>query len=108
MTFNQFDGHCLKLMINNSVPPFLHMYFISVVDWASTFPSGVTKKGIWPNGGRPAGKKQKLNNHYYLPKANYSKDNFCSHHVTNSAHSPSPHHANHRKTENFPGGSDVS
>ena len=61
----RFEIHKLKLFIiviiiikiHDSVPPFLHMYFISVADWASTFPSGVTKKGIWPNGGRPARNK---------------------------------------------------
>jgi len=38
----------------DTVPPFLQMYFIIAADWASTFPSGVTTNGIWPNGGRPA------------------------------------------------------
>ena len=66
-TSYRFEGHNYKLKqssqhlilwprlkTHDNVPPCLHTYFISVVDWASTFPSGVTKKGIWPNGGRPA------------------------------------------------------
>ena len=39
---------------HDTVPPILQMYFSIAADWASTFPSGITMNGIWPNGDLPA------------------------------------------------------
>ena len=47
------------------LPPFLQMYFIIAPDWARTFPSGVTRNGIWPKGALPAKINSKKSSFFY-------------------------------------------